>query len=198
MSVYETHLRFRKEELENKVVLDLGAGPEAKFAKQLKESGIEANVISLSPDFSEKKYRRNVQGSFPEGTHISATGQSLPLKNESCDRIFAFHIFEHLSGEDLLKCISEMARVLKLKGKATLGPIPDIPGIFLPNIEALMGNENLKKELADSGIDITKEKIPEDVFLIPTMKIYSSDGDAFGERLHDVPGYNLVLTKIGK
>jgi len=57
LSTYERELLFDKRELEGKVVLDLGAGLEAKFAKQLKEAGIKAEVISLSPDFIEEKYR---------------------------------------------------------------------------------------------------------------------------------------------
>ena len=52
IATYEKQLMFDRKDLEGKKILDLGAGPEVKFAKELGESGINAEVISLSPDFT--------------------------------------------------------------------------------------------------------------------------------------------------
>ena len=48
---YEKQLMMNRSELEGKVILDLGSGPELKFATDLKIVGVSAHVISMSPDF---------------------------------------------------------------------------------------------------------------------------------------------------
>lgn len=191
LSTYEKHLLFDRKELQGKTILDLGTGPEAKFAKQLKEAGIKAEVVSLSPDFEEKKYRQGVKKSFPEGQFISAVGQALPFKNESFDRIFAFHVLEHLSSKErLLGLISEIARVLKKGGKATLGTVTEVEDFYT---SILVRDTRIVKQLKNYGVEIVREDIPADTILIESMKDYRDNPK--GERVYNVTCHNIVLIK---
>jgi len=173
LSTYERELLFDKRELEGKVVLDLGAGLEAKFAKQLKEAGIKAEVISLSPDFIEEKYRTKSKESFPEGKFVAAIGQALPFKDESFDMIFAFYLIQHLTPGNFLRCAYEMARVLKKGGRAVIGPLIDnhdddddlLRGNpAYPYALFLSGDKKAMKKLKGYGVKVIQKSIPEENF----------------------------------
>ncbi|KKP41352.1 MAG: Methyltransferase type 11 [Parcubacteria group bacterium GW2011_GWA2_33_14] len=192
LSLYEQHLLFNRQELEGKTVLDLGAGPEAKFAKQLKESGIKADVVSLSPDFTKERYRKKVKESFPEGKFVAATGQALPFADESFDRIFAFHLVEHISQKMFLRCILEIARVLKKGGKATLGTMPDVDD---PDSIALGNSKETMEKLKIYGVKVIQESIPKKKLLIKSMKVYHDEDDHYGQRIYNVTCHNIVLIK---
>lgn len=187
LSSYETQLLFDRQELEGKKVLDLGAGPELKFAKELEISGIRADVTSLSPDFSETNYAEKAKESYPEGKLTAGVGQALPFQNESFDRIFAFHVDEHLSRPSFMGFISEMARVLKKDGEAKLGPTLNIPGEWNP-YQAVLDDKDLSKSLLDYGVDVVQEPIPENI--MPKTGIKDSYGNRFEES-----SYNIVLRK---
>lgn len=45
-----------------------------------------------------------------------ATCMTIPHTDAYADTIWAFHFFEHLSGSDVLKCLRECERVLKVGG----------------------------------------------------------------------------------
>ena len=187
LAAYEAQLQFDREDLKGKKVLDLGAGPELKFAKELKESGIDADVISLSPDFADEKYRKKAQRSFPEGKTITGVGQALPFQDESFDKIFAFHVDEHLSQGAFFGVVAEMARVLRGGGEAKLGPTLNIPGEW-DSYQDILGNQELKKQLDRYGVEVIKDDIPETI--LPKVRIKDSYGSASYETR-----YNIVLRK---
>lgn len=187
LSTYETRLMFNRKDLEGKKILDLGAGPEVKFAKELAEAGIKADVTSLSPDFSEARHAKKALRSLPDAALIAGTGQALPFRNESFDRVFALHVDEHLNREMFLGFISEMARVLKRGGEAKLGPTRNIPGEWHP-YEAILENEQLINSLNSKDIAVIKEPIPEEI--MPKTKIK----DSYNMR-YEMPSYNVVLRK---
>lgn len=187
LSMYERQLLFDRHELEGKKVLDLGAGPHLKFAVELVESGIDADVVSLSPDFSNQEHAQFAHGIHPEGKIVAGVGQALPFQNETFDRIFAFHVDEHLSKEMFFDVIREMGHVLKQGGQAKLGPTLNIPGEWDP-YQAILNNELIMEELNECHVKVSKEPIPEE--MIPETKIKDSFGNAFYEL-----SYNIVLNK---
>jgi ubiquinone/menaquinone biosynthesis C-methylase UbiE len=187
LSIYEKQLLFDRHELSGKKVLDLGAGPDVKFAKELKQSGIQADVVSLSPDFVDEKYLKEVKKSFPEGKFLAGLGQNLPFGDESFDKIFAFHVQEHISQEVLLKFVSEIARVLKRGGDAKIGPIINTPTELDYYKEILEDNELIKK-LDAISVSVVKEQIPEAV--INKIKVQNRFSDSFYEL-----SYNIVIKK---
>jgi len=83
---YKEFLGFDERHLAGKTVLDLGSGSQEKLTKDLKEAGVEANVISLNPDYSLKKYRRviNNQDDWQKKS-VAAVAQALPFKDASFD-----------------------------------------------------------------------------------------------------------------
>ena len=187
IATYEKQLMFDRKDLEGKKILDLGAGPEVKFAKELGESGINAEVISLSPDFTETKYTEKAKESLPDSKLIIAVGQALPFKNESFDRIFAFHVDEHISRQVFFGFISEMARVLKRGGEAKFGPTLGIPGEWNP-YKAILDNKEIMNSLEVNDITVIKEPIPEEI--MPKTRVKDSSYISY-----EVPSYNIVLKK---
>lgn len=185
---YAAHLMFNKQELEGKDVLDLGAGPELKFARDLKEAGINARVVSLSPDFSKKKYAARASGKIPDASILAGIGQKLPFADTTFDRVFAFHVDEHLSSSRaFFSMIEEMARILRPGGEARFGPIVDIPSEWR-GYEEILANQQLMEKLQSHNVEIKKELVPESI--IPKQKIKDSYANAFYE-----PSYILIFKK---
>lgn len=187
LSTYEQQLLFDKKELNGKKVLDLGAGPHLKFSVELAEAGIDADITSLSPDFSNKEYGETARWIYPDGKIVAGVGQSLPFKKETFDRIFAFHVEEHLGNKIFFGFIQEMARVLKDGGQATIGPIFEIPGEWAPH-EQILEDEQLMKELNSYSIEVLKEPVPEEILPKARRK------DSFNGAWY-VSAYNIVLNK---
>lgn len=187
LSTYETQLLFNRHELEGKTVLDLGAGPEVKFAKELRQSGINATVVELSPDFIKAEHAQRAQKSMPGTNLVAGLGQALPFEDESFDRIFAFHVDEHITREVFLEIISEMGRVIEKGGQAKLGPTHDIPGEWQP-YQAILNNKILMDKLNNYGIEVVKEPIPESI--LPKARIKDSYSNVFYES-----GFNIILNK---
>lgn len=188
LSTYEKQLLFDREDLRGKVILDLGAGPDLKFAKGLKESGIEADVISLSPDFKEEKYLKKAQESLPGARLVAGTGQELPFADESFDRVFVFHVDEHVNRDVFFKIIDEIARVLKKEGQGKYGPVLNIPGEWNP-YRAILDNKELIEKFKKEGVTIVDEPIPEAI--MPKARIKDSYANVFYE-----PSYNIIIKSL--
>src|SRR4030042_6117419 len=84
---YEEMLGFKKEDLENQTVLDLGAGPKARLLKDLKKAGIKANVVSLSPDYINDEYFNKDKDK--DELMVAGSAEDISFKNESFDTVLA-------------------------------------------------------------------------------------------------------------
>lgn len=130
---YEEMLNFNRKELENKMVLDLGAGPGARLSKDLKKAGIKAEVVSLSPDYANSKYSKELKPTIFERYKISkdrnkkelaiaGIAEKLPFKEESFDRILALFSVSVWAESKYKEWLPEIMRVLKSEGCARIGP----------------------------------------------------------------------------
>lgn len=132
---YKEFLGFNKKELAGKTVLDLGSGSQEKLARGLKEAGVEANVISLNPDYTIPRYRKIINNQEDwQRKSVAAVGQSLPFKDKSFDIILGLESITMY--EDAFKkplsaqaWSREVARVLKPGGEARLGEILGMGGV---------------------------------------------------------------------
>src|SRR3989344_2717603 len=94
---YLSDLNLTKETLEDKRILDLGSGTR-RFAKELEDGGVKAEIFSLDPIFENPKEKieagaeelseqlsktRRVQNT------VAGLGEHLPFKNNSFDLILA-------------------------------------------------------------------------------------------------------------
>lgn len=124
---YETKLGFNRKELEGLTVLDLGSGATEKLSRELKESGVNSNIISLNPDYIYEDIRNTATQSGWQGKSVAALAQELPFKNESFDAIIGLNsvsIYANISHPEALQAwLSEIARVLRSGGKALIGPL---------------------------------------------------------------------------
>lgn len=129
---YEGYLGFNREALKGKTVLDLGSGETEIFSRELKQNGIEANVISFNPDYSIKRFRKTME-KIPDWQKksVAAIGQELPFRDKIFDRVFGLYSVTVFSDphpqfgnpEAAKRWMSEIARVLKPGGEARLAPI---------------------------------------------------------------------------
>ena len=119
---YEKILKFKKEDLEDKVVLDLGAGPKARFARDLEESGVHATVISLSPEYADGEQHALFKGEQDKRRlEVAGIGERLPFQDESFDEVLALYSVSIWSAENYKKWLPEICRVLKPAGTARIG-----------------------------------------------------------------------------
>lgn len=134
LKMYEDMLGFKIESLEGKTVLDLGAGPGAKFEKEIKKSGVNARVISVSPDFADEKYREALKPDkfdmlmdgvgirkIEKPLAVAAVGEALPFRDECIDEILALYSVSRYSKENRT-WLFEACRVLKKGGEMRVGP----------------------------------------------------------------------------
>jgi ubiquinone/menaquinone biosynthesis C-methylase UbiE len=126
---YKEFLNFDEKELNGKTVLDLGSGSQEKLTRNLKEAGVEAEVVSLNPDYILPKYRNIINNQEDwQKKSVAAVAQSLPFKDESFDVILGLEsvaMYEDafkkpLSAQAWSK---EIARVLKPGGEARLAEL---------------------------------------------------------------------------
>ena len=174
---YEDILRFNRNELSGLTVLDLGTGPTARFARELRDSGIASRVISLSPDFPYNGHGARVREVY-DGPLVAGLGQALPVRSGSIDRVYALHVGEHLrSYEEVTDFVREIARTLRAGGEGRIGPLTwSIPDVVMDS-------------LAKQGVEVHDEPISLEIF---RTRAYDSSGMALsGYQQH----HTIVLRK---
>ncbi len=123
LAEYEKILQFSRQDLRNRRVLDLGAGPLVKVSKTLREEGITNDVYSLSPDFSDQKYKDMALGSEPNARIVAGVGQHLDFPDNYFDVILCLHVIDHLPPiADKQRLLLEVGRCLRTNGFARVGP----------------------------------------------------------------------------
>jgi ubiquinone/menaquinone biosynthesis C-methylase UbiE len=182
---YEKILGISKESLEGKMILDLGSGEMEKLSKDIKKEGIEAEVISLNPDYSIDPFlRKNTEKEDSQKMSLAAIGQNLPFKDSTFDLILAMESVSRYSSpsknlEDAKFWANEIVRVLKNNGEARLWPIIELNKKY-PNKEVdknkKLISDEFVKYIQELGVKVRIESWPENV---------------------DFPiGYRMVINKI--
>lgn len=90
------------------VVLDLGCG-NGKFAYWNRGKVKTMLAADLAPWFAERALQK-----LPL---LRADLRALPLRDETCDKIFSIDVLEHLTLEDITRVLNQARRVLKPRGK---------------------------------------------------------------------------------
>ncbi len=151
----------------NIIVMDLGAGAEQDFAKQVRQLELKCKVISIDPrlglsidkDLSipgtdrEKRLKGRLN---PEKNSLAAIGNNLPFAKESFSRIYAMYSVPYYleTAEEIEELFSEVLRVLKSEGEYRAYPID---GGQKKIIEKVLGErmsidyEFLLKEIEEDG-----------------------------------------------
>lgn len=189
LAQYERELMFRREDLAGKEILDLGTGPELRLSEGLKRAGIEAHVVSLSPDFSEQQHRDRARSSAPDNDIVAGLGQRLPFRDGSFDVILAGYVVQHLRNDKQLNdLILESARTLKSEGRAIIGPMYDrLQAEPIPNI---VNDRALQKRLNRLQARLSIVLISSEV--MPTLSIKTATDQRLRER---VPAFTIVIEK---
>jgi ubiquinone/menaquinone biosynthesis C-methylase UbiE len=129
---YTKELRLPVDALIEKKVLDLGSGPTAKFAQDVEKDFPGTKVVSLDHSFEERD--RTDFAYFPtEETKKGAENveripglfTTLPFKDEAFDTVVssaAMPLYLTTLGQ-VEEAFKEVIRVLKMGGKAYIGPV---------------------------------------------------------------------------
>src|SRR3990167_9513199 len=114
---YIRQLNIRPEDLEGKRVLDLGAGRDLNFARNLPEEGIHAEVVSLSPAFSFLHPYIARDGAEAGKLAVAGMAEELPFKENTFDTVVMFYVTLHIdTDERMAASLNEAVRVLKPEG----------------------------------------------------------------------------------
>jgi ubiquinone/menaquinone biosynthesis C-methylase UbiE len=119
---YQGFFFIKPEMTRDKVVVDLGAGPEQNFAKGLQsrqETYRAKQIISIDP-FATEKHSSGI---------VAGEAEHLPLKDESVGALFASNsIPMYLRNQaEIEAAFSEIARVLEKNGDAYIFPLCYLP-----------------------------------------------------------------------
>lgn len=187
LEIYIHCFNINLRDLEGKTILDLGAGLNNLFAEGLKLKGVDSEVVSLSPDWSEKDITEITRKASPEGRLVAGLGQALPFKDECFDLIYSLHVYDHIqSHKVLVSILGEMARTLKRGGQAKMGRIHDVP-YYYNRFEQYSNDPEIIEILNRYGVAFTREDVSPD---LPLCKVKDQFANAFYVR-----SYSLVLNK---
>ena len=118
---YETFLDFKRNDVINKKVLDLGSGPHGRFARELEvQYGEQVDVTSF--DFIHSATRA---GSERSQKSVAGLFSQLPFKDNSFDMVTSLFGFPFYSKTSELseKILRELIRITKPKGTIILWPV---------------------------------------------------------------------------
>ncbi|MEK9160581.1 MAG: class I SAM-dependent methyltransferase [Patescibacteria group bacterium] len=112
------------------IILDLGAGPEARFRDELAEAAKKAgvsplpHVISVSLGYADPEIRKNLieKTGSAEGV-VAADVEKLPFRDGTFTKIVAVHLFTHLTEEKLRGAVAEVERILAPNGTLVIVPV---------------------------------------------------------------------------
>lgn len=96
------------ENLEGKIVLDVGAGPNTELGKFVRKHGGEYLAFDISEAFLESQKRENSNA-------VRGNAKELPFRDSSVDIAHERFVLMHLSPEDRKKVIEELFRISKNK-----------------------------------------------------------------------------------
>lgn len=139
LEVYLKELGLSGEMLEGKTILDVGSGTR-KFAKEVKDAGINADVISLDPayaspetkfsydtergvvvDLKERLQKTDVPG--VKDKSLAGVGEALPFKDDTFDLVVAdTSLPAYGTNEQIDAFFAEVFRVLKNDGELRFNP----------------------------------------------------------------------------
>jgi len=125
---------LKREDLEGKRILDLGAGSELRFAEGVKERGINAEVISYSPGFLDEYTRARAlltASTDVKKRLVVGMGEQLPFQDGAFDMILSIHVADYVHArmnERLF--LEEIARTLAPGGMAYIYPISALKGLL--------------------------------------------------------------------
>lgn len=134
------------EDIEGNIILDLGCGPTAQLAQDLRD---RAEVWSMSPDFAQEEYREKLPKDLPV---VAGLGQEMPFRDNFFDRVFVFHVTEWVNDEELRDILSEAVRVVRSGGTIHVLPTDTISNNL--NEDSLLTEEArlyAAVELRDTG-----------------------------------------------
>ncbi len=132
---YLLDLKLTKEELSGKRILDLGSGTR-RFAKEVEDNGIKAEVFSIDPIFEDpnqkvEKGADELAGQLAETDRpsitkktVAALGENLPFKDNSFDLILAeYSLPAHATSEKQIdEFFQDAIRSLRVGGELRFCP----------------------------------------------------------------------------
>lgn len=190
---YQAFTGLTDEELSGPVfLLDIGAGPTARFARELKEKNPEATIISMSPDFKDDEHRQKLieSGGVEAGPAAAGVAQKLPFKDESFTHVTMVFTSMYLTVGRMMDSMYEMARVLKPGGKGVTTPLIVLNN---PNSERYTKMRGLMQRFRDF-IDLVEDLKRRDNGTLPHIEfVEAKEAYLDGTPDPDVTIYRMIV-----
>ncbi len=160
MEQYLDMLNLKKDDLVGKRIMDLGSGPEERFANEIEAAGIESDVVCVNPDYEHESFKTEVSDKSPNRERVAAIAQDLPFEDESFDLIVALESVSRYAAprdsiDEAFSWATELFRVLKEEGEARLWPILELDEHTPENHDAHLDFVNY---LTDLGAEVKLEE----------------------------------------
>lgn len=164
---YAKDFDLTDDNLEGRMILDVGISKNNRFAREVRERGIHATIIGISPHQKESAIREMLIAGDPnrptpkdpryiepgENLVVAGIAQMLPIRDSSVDLILArdsvsIYNMDENAPEQTKAWMEEFARVLKSGGEARISP---------PH----RWNEKLPLEEMARTYNLSYEKVPD-------------------------------------
>lgn len=126
---YEVQIRLATELAKGTRILDIGCG-EGVIASKLKGD----EVVGIDISRNALRYGQRNYGKIVE--FVLASAMNLPFKDASFDCVTAFELIEHLTPEDMHKCLKEIKRVCVPNGRIVIST-PNLSSVYYASFRAL-------------------------------------------------------------
>lgn len=136
LEFYEERLGISRDQLKNKMILDLGSGKETALAEDVSVKVEGAKVVSLSPHYSDPHYQKELENNPQKDRAVAAVAEKLPFRDGTFDYVFAIRsvpYYFHGRDEDeketkinIKTIFSEAMRLLNPGGEARFNPYNEL------------------------------------------------------------------------
>ena len=153
------YLRLREDNVSKTVKVNLGCGRGAlpswiNYDVSIKIKILKHKMVRRLLYFFKVTSKEDFESNWPRNVIRRDLRKGIPLKDNSVDYIYCFHMLEHLSPEDARKLIKEAYRVLKPGGWIRI-VVPELKLLATKYVEGELSFFNAKSrgELADRFIE---------------------------------------------
>lgn len=175
-------------------VCEIGCGAGA-FLYPLKSTGARLHGIDYASNLV--KVCKSV---LPDGVFLHAEANNIPFDTEMFDSVFSHSVFQYLPGLDYAsQTIAELARILKVGGKAALLDVNDAEkeGDYMRIRGAKIGIEKYKEKYKDTPHQFYHKKWIQEVAKANNLSCYIEN-----QNLEDYGNsqfrFNVFLEKLAK
>lgn len=124
---YEVQIKVATKLTKGTRILDIGCG-EGVIASRFNGKVIGVDISKNALKYGKENYKKV--------KFVPASAMNLPFKDDSFDCVTSFELIEHLTHEDMHKCLKEIKRVCSSNGRVVIST-PNLSSVYYALFRAL-------------------------------------------------------------